>query len=215
MEITIGDEVHGREGALGTVKRFLIDPRTGTVEHIVVDPGVFQGERIVPIERIHSLPDAGVGVDMSHDEFKALEVYNDAVFRAKDTDYTGPPGFDTEGTERGEFLMDETVAMGSAAFTTGKPMGYPGGEQLIPDDKQFPAVAHGTDVVDVDGEKVGSIGSFTIDATRGVPTRLTLRRGLILANETEIPIAWFDEVRPGRVVLNAKKEEVDALERAA
>jgi sporulation protein YlmC with PRC-barrel domain len=215
MEITIGDPVHGRDGELGSVERFLIDPRTHTVEHIVVNPGVFQDERIVPLDQIHGLADGVIGVDFGSEEFKSCEVYSDSVYHGRSRHDSGPPAYGNTTTSRGEFMMDETSALGSTAFMTGKPMGYPGDEQTVSDDEQFPSVAHGTEVVDVDGEKVGDVGSITVDATRGVPARFTLRRGLIFSNETEVPIAWFDRVLPGRVVLKVTKDQVDALAEAA
>ena len=182
MEISIGDELHGRDGSLGKVDRFLIDPRTDTIEHIVVNPGVFRDERIIPLDQLQSMGDGAIGVDLGNDEFKELELYHESIYHAGYRHDSGPPAYGNTPADRTDYLMDETMALGAQGFTTGKTMGYPGGEQTVPDDKQFPSVAHGTDIVDVDGEKVGTIGSFAIDASRGVPTRFTMRRGLILTN---------------------------------
>jgi sporulation protein YlmC with PRC-barrel domain len=216
MEIKIGDSVRVRESEVGTVKRFLFDPRTGRVEHLVVDPGFLQGgDRAVPIEHVTGAAGEAVTVDMDEAAFKELSVWNADAFRAKTMDYEGPPSHDLEGVHRGDFLMDETVATGQAGFLSGKPFGFPGGEQIVPDDQQFSDVGRGTDVVDIDDEKVGDVATFAIDPVQGTVTRLTIRRGLVFGDEIEVPTAWFDRVLPGRVVLNVGKGEIESRSRVA
>jgi sporulation protein YlmC with PRC-barrel domain len=216
MNIVIGDVVRAHDGEVGTVKRFLFEPRAGRVEHIVVDPGFLQGEdRAVPIDDISGAGEGVVTVDMDEAAFKALGVWNPDAFRAKTMDYEGPPSHDLEGVNRGDFLMDETVATGQAGFTSGKTFGFPGGEQIVPDDQQFADVSKGTDIVDLDGEKVGDVESMAVDPVQRTVTRLAMRRGLIFGGEIEIPPAWFDRALPGRVVLKVGKDEVESLSHAA
>jgi hypothetical protein len=152
---------------------------------------------------------------MDEDAFKEVGVWNADAFRAKTMDYEGTPSHDLEGAHRGDFLMDETVATGQAGFLSGKPFGFPGGEQIVPDDQQFSDVAKGTDIVDVDGEKVGDVATFAIDPVERKVTGMTMRRGLIFGDEIEIPTMWFDRALPGRVVLKVGKDEVEARSRAA
>jgi hypothetical protein len=152
---------------------------------------------------------------MDESAFKELPVWNPDLFRANQSDYVGPPGDDIEGTHQGDFLMDETVAIGSAGYMSAKPFGYPGGEQLVPDDKQAAEVAKGTDIVDIDDEKVGDVEAFSIDVVRRMPTRITMHRGMLLGHEIEIPIDWYDRALPGRVVLKVSKEQVESHAEAA
>src|SRR4051812_30396893 len=100
MELSLGDTIHGRDETLGTVQRFLIDPTTATVQHIVVDPGVLQDERIVPLEQIRSLSDGTIGVDISRDELKHLELYHEDVFPADYRHDSGPPAYGNDAANR-------------------------------------------------------------------------------------------------------------------
>ena len=72
MEVTIGDTVNGHDGALGTVERLLIDPRTGKVEHMVVHPGFLQGpDRSIAIESVSGWRRQGLGLIVTTSDLEA------------------------------------------------------------------------------------------------------------------------------------------------
>jgi sporulation protein YlmC with PRC-barrel domain len=214
MEICIGDIVRGRDGDLGKVERFLIDQRTGKVEHLVIGGGPLQSDRAIPIDCISGV-DHGVLADIDKDGWEEMPTWSTDLFRAKSVDYEGPPSEDLEGVDRGEFLLDETVASGSYGFLSGKSGGFPGDEQLVSDDRQLADIGKGTDVLDFGGEKIADVDDVTIDASNGTLERVVMRRGLILGHESEIPLEWIDRVQPGQLLLKVTKHEVEAHDKAA
>ena len=66
-------------------------------------------------------------------------------------------------------------------------------------------------VVDRYGEKVGSVGEIAVSAEDGMPTQVTLRRGLLFKHDTPLPADWIDSVGTDGIVLTVTKAEVDQL----
>lgn len=213
MEIAIGADVVGKDGKLGEVQRVIVDARSNHVTDLVVKHGFLWGnERVVPLSCVAGVTDGAVRLDMDEAHFKTLNGFAPDHYHAPDPDYIGPPGFD-----HGEFLLDTAVASGSAAglgpASGAPPLGYPGGEQVTPDNMARPAYAKGMDVLDALGEKVGEVHEFAVDASSGKLTRLVLRRGFLLHHDTELPLAWVENLGDEGVLLNVGKAQVEQLEK--
>lgn len=209
MDISIGADVMGTGGKLGEVHRVIVDARTDRVTDMIVKHGfLFGRERIVNLEHITKVENGVIFVDLDERGFEIMDGFTDDRFRAPDPNYSGPPGFNNE-----DFLMDTIVAEGSAAGLgqTLPPMGFPGGEQVSPDDLARPAVSPGTDVLDVNGDKIGEVHEFAVAQDSGSPTRLVVRSGFIFKHDAEIPVAWVKEVSDTGVMLNVSKDQVEAL----
>jgi uncharacterized protein YrrD len=211
-EIKIGAEVVGRDGKLGEVHRVIVDARSNHVTDLVVKHGFLWGnERVVPLGCVGGVEDGAVHLDLDEDGFKALNGFAPDHFHAPDPDYIGPPGMD-----HGEFLLNSMVATGGGAglgLSGGtKPLGYPGGEQVTPNNMQRPAYAAGMDVLDAMGEKVGEIHDFAVDSGTGRLTRLVLRRGFLLHHDTELPLAWVENLGDDGLLLNVSKTQVEQLD---
>lgn len=216
MDISIGADVMGPSGKLGELARVIVDARSQRVTDLVVKHGfLFGRERVVPITHITRVEDGAVHLDLDERGLETMDGYTEGR-QAPTLDQVGPPAFDQPGVGRGNMALEQTVALGGAAGYggAGKPMGYPGGEQVTPDNTERPAVAAGTDVFGADGEKVGEVGAFSFAHDTGALTRLTLRRGLIFKHETEIPLEWLREVGSDGVLLHVPKSEAEALAEA-
>ncbi|MCI0547016.1 MAG: universal stress protein, partial [Candidatus Rokubacteria bacterium] len=178
MDISIGADVIGSEGRLGEVYRVVVDARTDTITDLVVRHGRFFGrERILPLGRVARVEGGVIHVNLDDKGFEALDGYADDRLRAPDPSYVGPPGFRNE-----DFLMDVTVAEGPTIGLAGGPtpvLGFPGGEQITPDDTVRPTVEPGDNVLDSTGEKVGEVHSISFDARTGAPTHLVIRSGFL------------------------------------
>ena len=213
MDIQTGATVTGRDGKLGEVSRLIVDQNSGKATDMVVKHGsIFGDERIVPLSLVTSVEQNSVQVDLDGDGFKTMNGFAEHI-HGRDPDYVGSPSQDNDGTFRGNGVLDQMVAMGPLGGVggAGKVLGYPGGEQLSPDDMQRPALAEGMDVLDRLGEKVGTIGQLTVAAADGTPTQVTLKRGLIFKHETVLPVDWIDGVGNDGLVLAVTKAEVDQL----
>lgn len=212
--ITVGAEVVGTDGKLGEVERVIVDAREDRATDIVVKHGfLFHGERVVPLAHVTRVEAGAVHLDIDKRMFETMNGFTEDHINAPNPDYVGTPGTDLQGTYRGNLTLEATWAAGAAGAMAGKPMGFPGGEQLTPDDIARPALAAGTDVLTSDGEKIGEVGEFSVVAETGQITRLSLRRGMLFKHEVEIPVDWVRDVSSEGVLLTVDKAQIEALER--
>ena len=215
MDVSIGADVIGTDGKLGEVQGFIVDARSEHVTELVVKHGgLFGGNsRLVPLANVTSTEGGSVRVDLDKQHFEILNGYTEGGVRGPDPDYVGPPDADLQGTYQGNFEFRTTWAAGSAGGlgAVGKPLGYPGGEQLTPDFAQRPAVTAGTPVLSSDGEKVGEVGEFAATSDTGTPQRLSMKTGFLFKKETELPVDWIKAVTADGIMLHVEKSEVEAL----
>jgi len=209
MDIRVGADVVGKDGKLGEVDKVIVDARSDKVTDLVVKHGgLFGGrERVVPLGHVTGVEGDAVRVDLDKRDFDTMDGFTDDRYHSPDPNYIGPPGF-----ERRDFLVDTYVAAGAAGGfgIQGKPMGYPGGDDVGPDDQERPTLAEGMVVMDKDGEKIGSVGGFSFDATHGAITHFSVKHGGLFSREnTELPIEWLAEVSADGVLLNVAKDEVE------
>jgi len=208
MEFGIGAEVMGTDGKLGQVHRVIVDARTNHITDIVVKHGLFGADKVIPLERVSKVEDNAVHLDLDKEGFEQANGFIADHYHTPEPSYLGPPGFRSE-----EFLLDAMVAGGAplGLREAEPPLGFPGGEQLSPDDFARPAVAAGTDVVDVNGEKVAQVHELAWNAPDGNPSRLVVRRGVLFHQDTEIPVDWIKGVDSEAVMLNVPKGQAEQL----
>jgi nucleotide-binding universal stress UspA family protein/uncharacterized protein YrrD len=210
MDISIGADVVGATGKLGEVHRVIVDARTDRITDIVVKHGfLFGRERVVPLSHVTSVENGVIHLDLDEKGFEAMDGFTDDRYRAPDPNYVGPPGYRNE-----EFLMDVTVAEGPMQGMAGgptPPLGYPGGQQISPDDMSRPAVSSGTPILDSEGREVGHVHDMDFASDTGAPTRLVMRTGLIFKSETEIPVSMIQDISDDGVMLNVTKNQVEQL----
>jgi hypothetical protein len=63
----------GRE--VGTVREVLGDPNADIFDGLVVDPGLLRGARYAPAERVGTIYEGRVELEMDEDQFQLLEEY--------------------------------------------------------------------------------------------------------------------------------------------
>lgn len=213
MAIEVGAEVVGTDGKLGEVERVIVDAREDRATDIVVKHGfLFHGERVVPLAHISRVEDGVVYLDMDKRMFETMNGFTEDHINGPNPDYVGTPDTDLQGTYRGNLTLEATWAAGAAGGLAGKPMGFPGGEQLTPDDIARPALSAGTEVHAQDGEKVGEVSEFSVVPETGALGRLTVKRGLF-THDVEIPLDWVQNISSEGVLLTVSKEQVEALPR--
>jgi nucleotide-binding universal stress UspA family protein/uncharacterized protein YrrD len=206
-QLSIGAEVIGTVGKLGEVHRLLVDASSNRVTDIVVKHGfLFGTERIVPLAHVTRVEGGAVFVDLDERGLEAMDSFAEDRYRAPGKDYPLPGRLD-----RNAYLLNAVAAEGPMAAMAPLPTEIPPAAQTPPADMQRPAIAEGMDVLDVDGRKVGEIGAFSVAPENGIPTHLTLRRGLLFKQDIELPIDWVQELGDEGVVLKVTKDQVEAL----
>src|SRR5439155_11134359 len=134
MNVMLGAKALGTGGPLGHVQRFIFNPRSRRVGHLVVKSGLLGHERIVPISCVTTTEPSEIHLDMDERTFEAMDDYTEAAYRAPETDYIAPPSEQGPGKTGTDYQQDEMQALGVQSMSGGKPFGFPAGEQIVPDD---------------------------------------------------------------------------------
>jgi sporulation protein YlmC with PRC-barrel domain len=183
----IGAEADCSDGPCGEVRRFIIDPATETVTHLIIEPkhGHEPG-RLVPVDLIDSTT-GGIRLRCTVAEFGHLEL-------AEETELVEGAGLGT-------------------GMPGGPPMGIPQPTQVVFQDI-VPVgeveVAPGEPVHATDGE-IGHVQGFLVDPDSRRLTHVLLREGHLWGRkEVAIPASAVTGVQNG-IRLNISKQEVEHL----
>jgi nucleotide-binding universal stress UspA family protein/sporulation protein YlmC with PRC-barrel domain len=207
-DITIGAEVIGADGTLGEVRRVIADTAHNHITDLVVKRGgLFGGEeRVIPLGHVTRVTGGQVFVDMDTHGFEALETFTEQHYRAAGDAWPVP-----DRIPRQDWLLRVTAAEGPMGAMTTPPTSLPTPRPAPPADLTRPAITEGMAVFDASGRKIGEVGALSIAPESGMPTRITVRRGLIFKQDTELPVEWVQAFGDEGIVLNVEKEHVEAL----
>lgn len=214
MEIAIGAEVVGTSGTLGQVHRFIFGVGTQQVNDLVVRSGLLGHERAVPISCVTSAEPMTVHVDMDEDKFERAYDYTEAGYHAPEIDYEAPPAMQDSGQTGFDYQEGEAWARGAVSGPQSKAMGYPGGEQIVPQDQQRIVIAKGTPVFDAHSEEIGRVEEVSADLETGNLLRMALTLGGFIGETKEIPADWIESIGFRGVLLRVDKEDLDHLKAA-
>ncbi len=209
MDIKVGAVVMGTNGKLGEVTRVTFDEHTHSVDELVIRHGVLlRSERLVPLPHVLRVEDDVVYLDLDDKAFDAMEGYAEKPYDSRKADLSGSLRFDIQGV----YTPNLVTVTGQSGRPGDPTSNYPSVEQIIPPDKQMPVIAVGTNLFDVNGEKIGEVGEFSVDPQTEALTRLSVRRGFVFKRDSEVPVNWVQEITVRGIVLNVAKEEVQTLE---
>ncbi|MBF6600207.1 MAG: PRC-barrel domain-containing protein [Dehalococcoidia bacterium] len=212
-DLRLGVSVISRDGEkLGVLSRFVLNPKTLALTHIVIDVGVLRSERplwaggwglshdrVVPLATVTSADSDDVRISMSAREFKEHSV-----------DYI---------EEHFDYLPDRKQgwpdASDIARIVTSIP-GEPGPYML------HEVMAHAPDEVDIQHNspvwrlnphrKIGEVDRVLYDEASGRVRALVIRRGLIFSKDVVLPIDRVVEVVADVVRVDIDDAALDTLQ---
>jgi sporulation protein YlmC with PRC-barrel domain len=189
-EFAMGAEASCADGPGGKVTRVIIDPASGTVTHLVIEPKNWLGAagRLVPLDLVEAATADGIRLRCTVEEFGRLEA--------------------AEETE----VLDG-VAGGLGLGGLYSPMGLPSPVQAIVEDV-VPLgeadISRGEPVHAVDGP-IGRVEGVRVDPGDHRVTHVLLQEGHLWGRrEIVIPASAVTKVEDG-IWLNLTKEQVEGL----
>jgi sporulation protein YlmC with PRC-barrel domain len=186
-QFTIGAEASCSDGPCGVVRRFIIDPATEVVTHLVIEPKHrYEPGRLVPMDLIDTTTGA-IRLRCTLAEFGYLEI-------AEERELVEPTGL-------------------GIGMPGGPPMGIPDPAQIVVEDV-VPVgeieVVPGDPVHALDGE-IGHVQGFLLDPDDHRVTHVLLREGHLWGRkEVSIPVSAVTGVEGG-IRLNLTKQQVADL----
>ncbi len=200
MDIQLQAHVMSADGTeLGHIDKVIFDPRTGETTAIVIHQGgIFGRDVAVEVGHIRVATPAHVEVDLNREQ---VEGSPDFVER----DYMGPPA--TWVPPYGWAPESVLWPLGAGDFAYPVVTGVPPDEERTEDEEAV--VVRGSDVLASGGEKVGTVRNVVVDTETHRPSRVIMRRGLVFAEEVELPGSWVASVEDHALLLNVDKATVE------
>jgi len=184
-QFTIGAEANCSDGPCGEVRRFIIDPATEAVTHLVIEPKHRgEGGRLVPVDLIGSTS-GGIRLRCTIAEFDHLDPADETELvegAGLGIGLSGGPGI----PQPTQVVFQDVVPVGEIEVAPGDPV-------------------HATD-----GE-IGQVRGFLVDPGDHRVTHVLLREGHLWGRkEVAIPVSAVTGVQDG-IRLNITKQEVENL----
>jgi uncharacterized protein YrrD len=238
MELKEGTVVFTSGGKeVGRINRFILDPATHEVTHIVVQKGwLFSEDKVVPFEMVRSATDDKVLLSENIDSFDQLPPFEETHYiRAREADVSrgGNPRYGIQEPSHSEAThSDETVeadvsrggsprSRDMPAYYWYPPLGYVGypvgfyGWPPIETTRNIPGhtipLKEGTDVISSDGEHVGDIDRLFVASDSNTATHFVISQGMFFKERKLIPNHWIKGVEEHKVKLAVSSKQLEEL----
>jgi uncharacterized protein YrrD len=215
MELKEGTRVVTSNGnEVGKVNRFVIDPVTDKVTHIVVQKGwLLSEDKVVPLDMVNSADEHDVILSENMDDFNDLPPFEETHFvRADEEDadnlstdahphvrfvpayYWYPPSgyldFPTSGLEYGNLPQMQI-------------------KQNIPDETV--ALKEGSGVISSDGKHVGDVERLFVEKDSKRATHFLISQGLLFKDRKVVPAHWVKSIEEDKVYLAVSSNVLESL----
>lgn len=240
MELKEGTSVFTTGGKeVGKINRFVLDPATNEVTHIVVQKGwLFSEDKVVPFNMVDSATEDKVMLNENMESFDQLPPFEEAHYiKAREADVSrggkprcrmeeGSQATPLDETDREE-TIEADVSRGGRPRTSYNPayywypphgyIGYPVGFYGWPPMetvRNIPGntipLKEGTDVMSSDGEHVGDIERIFVEADSNKITHFVISQGFFKDHKL-IPAHWARTVEEDKVQLVVSSELLQDL----
>jgi uncharacterized protein YrrD len=216
IELKEGMSVFTRSGEeVGKVNRFIVDPATNEVTHIVIQKGwLLPEDKVVSFQVIDSGGEDKIVLNEDIGNFDELPPFEETYFVRADDDPNDPrstgarvypyaPAYYWYPARPG--LLDP--AMGPGFY----PIPITGGEtrRNIPEDTV--ALKEGTDVLSSEGEHVGDVERLIVDPDSNQTTHFVITQGLLFKDRKLVPVHWVQSVAEDQLRLAVSTRVLERL----
>ena len=218
VELREGTSVETSDGReLGRISRFVLNPETNEVTHIVVQKGwLLPEDKVIPFDRVRSATDERVVLNENIRDFDELPPFEESHYiRAIDRDLEGRdidraidrPVFPTSA---GYYWYPPQGYLGYPTYGLGS-FGWPATETV----QNIPAgtvpLKEGTNVMSSDGEHIGDVERLIIDPGSNRATHLVISQGTFFKDRKLIPANWIRSVTEKEVQLYMSSQVLERL----
>lgn len=209
MELKEGTSVFTPSGEeVGKIKRFVIDPGTKQVTHVVVEKGwLLREDKVVPIKMINSANEERVELDQQVEDYNLLPPFEETHY--------------VEAPEKEDYGQSATHAPPAFWYP---PVGYIASPTYGPNIYNWPPVEtklnipehtvplkEGATVVSADDKDVGDLERLFVSSDNDQVTHFVISQGLLLKERKLVPAHWVDRVEESKVHLTVSADLLDRL----
>ena len=215
MELKEGTSVFTPGGEeVGKVNRFVLDPATNEVTHIVIQKGwLLPEDRVVPFEMVNSASEDRVVLSEEVGEFDKLPPFEEThFFRAPDEDagdpsLTGDPVYHYAPAYYWYPARANPGFQGPGLAPYVLPVGEP--QRNIPEDTV--PIREGTNVVSVNGDHVGDVERLFLEGDSNKVSHFVISQGILFKDRKLVPAHWVKSVDEHAVSLAVSSKFLERL----
>jgi uncharacterized protein YrrD len=212
MELKEGTSVFTSSGdEVGKINRFVLDPATNEVTHIVVQKGwLLPEDKVVPIAMIGTATEERVVLNQKVEDLDQLPPFEETHF--------------VELAEEDVHPTDSSTYRYAPAYYWYPPSGYIGYPEFGPGYYGWPPVEttrnipadtvplkEGANVMSLDGEHVGDVERLFVDSDSNRATHFLISEGLLFKERKLIPAHWVKSVEEDKVRLTVPSRLLERL----
>lgn len=214
-ELKEGTSVFTSDGdEIGEISRFVLDPETNEVTHIVIQKGgLFSEDKVVPFDKVRSETEEGLVLDEDIQDFDQLPPFEETHY-VEATGRNPEPGrvdaYPAYPSGPAYYWYPPYGYLGYPAYGLG-PYGWP----VALTQQNIPAgtvpLQEGTDVISSDGKHVGDVERLLVDDDSHKVTHFVISQGLVFKDHKLVPANWIRTVTEDKVQLNVSSGLLEGL----
>ena len=199
---------------VGKVNRFVIDPATNEVTHIVIQKGwLLPEDKVVPFPLVGSTSEDRLVLSDEVGDFEQLPPFEEIHFIPADEGAPLDPSSGTQPAYRyapAYYWYPSHAGTGFPGFGPGY---YPTG--LTETTRNIPAdtipLQEGTDVISSDGEHVGDVERLFVEPESNRATHFLISQGMLFEDRKLVPVHWVRSVEEDKVYLAVSSRLLERL----
>jgi sporulation protein YlmC with PRC-barrel domain len=211
MELKEGTSVYTPGGEeLGRVSRFVLDPSTNEVTHLVIQKGwLLPEDKVIPFELVSAADEDRVRLNEEIADIDELPSFEETHYIETDR----PGAVPDPATVPGYRYAPAYYWYPPYGFA-GHPVGYygwPPTETIrnIPPDTV--PLKEGSNVMSSDGKHVGDVERLFVDPASNKATHFLVSQGLLFKEHKLVPAHWVRDAEDGEVHLSVSSELLERL----
>lgn len=212
MEFKEGTHVFTASGEdVGEINRFVLDPTTKEVTHIVVQKGwLFSEDKVVPVKMVSSATDEKVVLEKNVTDLEDLPPFEETHFVELNEAETKTGEYPTYQYAPAYYWYPPSGYIGYPAYGLGY-YSWPPVETTrhIPEDTV--PLEEGSDVISADDEHVGDVERIFVDPDSNKTTHFLISQGLLFKDRKLVPVNWVKSVEEDKVHLAVSAQLLERL----
>jgi sporulation protein YlmC with PRC-barrel domain len=216
VDIQLGKKVISSDGKhVGHVDSLVVDYNTHDIQSIISRSGVMLTvDRIIPIEAVGQVDNDGdVHLTMPAVEVEQQQRFAEREFRTATPEELMPmPQTWMSGTGQTPiYFGTATDSLGyrdDTPFFSNAPLSPPDVEVESNLPEESTRINSGTDVVGIDGKKIGTVDDVVYSAD-GRVTGFVVKAGFLFHHDIDVPGNWIEEISPDRVRLRVTADQAN------
>lgn len=212
MELREGTSVFTPGGEeVGKINRFVLDPGTNEVTHLVVQKGwLLPEDKVLPIGMINTATEERVVLNQEMDDLDQLPPFEETHYVELNEADVSPTGPSTYRYAPSYYWYPPSGYLGYPALGPGY-YGWPPVETT----RNIPAdtvpLKEGADVMSSDGEHVGDVERLFVNTESNKATHFVISAGLLFKERKLIPAHWVRSVEEDKVHLAVPSRVLERL----